>query len=222
MVIDRLRQLIGDNLGKNVVRFEPLQSQVNGTNATFYVSRFLDALGSAIWPLFPDGMTGPFYVTADGSPGSTVDSYDLNTGYFVLAVAPTKNCQATYYWQYFADADLNNWLNNDGIQFVGGGNFLTADAVTPVSLQTAIIYLVASMCFTDLAGRAAAQADKKAGELSANYSSRAKAWTQLAKDTLANAYKIRDDYYTRQGEAAVPQLSFLQQTGDVDQWTPAR
>lgn len=134
----------------------------------------------------------------------TVASDFQEVGEFELATAPTEGqtIEATYYVQWFTETELENFLQSASYHL----GFTSVDNVPP-SLRISALQYGAGDAYSNLALRyTRVMGDHyRVNDLPKEYAQRmAESYRALAKDAYDLAQKLRDDYYTRQGQALQP------------------
>lgn len=172
----------------------------DGTNTQFktYEFRRVTDFTSAAVPLgvyVNDVPLGPSGVTSD----------DVSTGYFVLTAAPAAGAivTATYYAQLFLDLELDSFLRL-GSDYLGLNDDYTTcvEGLRPAILQYGVsrAYLKLRARFLDPQSatyRLEDMPDERRKQILADF--------QAAADgALKSCNTLRDQYYTRQGQALAP------------------
>lgn len=217
-----LRELLNDGDDDRYVYRKKVFGQQNGTNKTFKtfefrrVTNFTDATLSAA----PLGV----YINGVRLDPTKIVSDDIKTGEFTLATsqtapAVTDQVRATYYTEQFLDAELNTFITR-ATQSLQLGNDPTN--VDP-ALRDAVLYYAASegmkkiaMRWTQRASDAFLLEDAPKKEALGV----AETYAKLSSDYYKEAFKRRDDFYTRAGQALAP--NFQTSWGAVGAVTPRR
>lgn len=151
----------------------------------------------------------------------TLESDDLTTGIFKLSAAPTNTASvyASYYYNWFLDAEITAFLVAAS-NFLGfGGTYSTVSG----GLQNAALKYAQHDAYQKLALRFAESLssvykledvpDEKLNDI-------VRAYKMMSDNLLKEAIQLRDDYYTRQGQAQAPRFATL--SGSVTRVEPNR
>lgn len=145
-------------------------------------------------------------VFINGNP-ATVSSDDTNSGEFVLTGPAPTNVQyveATYYYKWFLDTDLQMFLK-EATQWLGLGEDATK---VPAGLQPAAKYFAAQEAYHKLAVRWSQRLSEVYKTEDAPAATQTKAaidsFRQLALDAQKKSVILRNDYYQRQGQPLAP------------------
>jgi len=165
------------------------------------------------------GATAPVGVYVDDTP-VTVVSDDVPSGEFVLADAPTdgQTLRATYFIQWFIDDELTEFLQTAG-QWIG---IFDVTAIQD-GLQPAAIRYAAGLAYQKLSLRFA---ENMSEIYQLEDTPLDKSWNpvdiyaKLSDQMLKAATMIRDDFYTRKGQAKAPRFGSLY--GNVQDPAPNR
>lgn len=188
--------------GKHVLGF------VDGTNAVFktFENRRVTDFTTATFPagLFLNGVP---IATAN------VTSDDISTGTFLLNGAgiptqvPRQVITATYFYQYFYDADLNQFLL-DASDWLGlGPNYINLDP----GLNAAALRFAAQEAYETLAMRYSTRMSeiyKLEDAPSEDILKSVQAFKEMAEGFMDKASTMRNDFYTRQGQSLAPNYGF--------------
>jgi hypothetical protein len=191
-----LRKLLSDGDTDKLRYRKKLVGRVDGTNKTFksLEKRRLTNLKTDAGPtrgVFIEG------TRVDQVTGITSD--DTEVGEVILVTAPTQNklIEATYYLQWFLDAELDTFLVQAS-QWLG---FTNPDGIQP-GLQPAAMYYAAQESYHKLAVR---WAETLSDEFRLEDAPSDKTQTpmdmyrRLAEDARKKSEKLRDDFYSGQG-----------------------
>lgn len=146
----------------------------------------------------------PLGVYVDGSLVSvTADALEM--GEFTLSVAPTNSqtLEASYYVQWFNDDELDTFLIQ-AAQWTSLGEDYTN---VPVGLRPAVLDYAANLGYKRLAlwwARAISETYMYQEVPNKDRFAVVESYNKMAKDHAASAQKLRDDYYSRQGQALQP------------------
>lgn len=151
----------------------------------------------------------------------TVDADNVAMGEFILNVAPdgpNTVVEATYYYQYFLDSELAQFLKN-AAQWLGGTDALTiAPGLQPAALAYASFIGMKKLAqkSTDYISQTYLLQDQpgsKNTDLISNF-------IKLADEYFKDATKMRDDFYTRQGQSLAPLFGTV--VGNIKDPSPMR
>jgi hypothetical protein len=146
---------------------------------------------------------------------------DIITGEFQVPVAPQNSdtLEATYYYQWFFDAELQTFLKNSAQSLIA-----SADPTQIIDgLQPAALHYATAEAYEKMAARWAERASEVYQLQDApvrGTEGPVKSFLALASAYTAKADKLRDDYYERQGMALSP--NFISLSGNVGAITPCR
>lgn len=152
---------------------------------------------------------------------ATVSVDELTTGEFQLATAPANTAEvvASYYLQWFTDAELDSFMV-DAANWLGLAGTVTG---VPQGLRPAALKWGAADAYQKLALRYAIHvAENFRLEDAPDPATRTPVdmYTKMADQWRKDATASRDEYYTRQGQALQP--LFISLTGAVPDPTPRR
>lgn len=188
----------------------------NGTNVSFKTMEYrrINDFTAAVAPL-------GVYLNDILQAPSAIASDSTETGEFTLTAPAPGNTEvtATYYIQYFNDAELTEFLTNAAKWMAVGSDF----TLLPDGLQMAALKYGAYQAYQKLAMRfVETQSDAfrledtpKDKQISMVDNMRG-----LSKDFLKQATESRDDYYSRSGKENQPSWGF--QRGRVRDPQPKR
>lgn len=186
----------------------------NGTNLVFKTFE-MRRVSTLVTP------TGPVGVFLDDVL-KTVSSEDLPSGQFTVASpAPTdgQSLVATYYHQWFTDAEITQFLVSAS-EWIG---FVDNFPNIPEDLRPAAKEYAAFQGYQKLASKWAAHLAETYQLYDAPDEKRFNPVTQymsIAKQKFEIAVKLRDDVYTRKGQAGAPRSRTL--SGTVRDTPPNR
>lgn len=213
--VAELRTLLSDGDTDKLRAVKRCIGVVNGVNKTFKTFEFRRVTDFTA----PTGSFGVF--VSDSGMAAVVTSDFPDTGHFVLATAPIDGqfVEATYYVRFFVDTELNNFL-------IDASRWLFSSDVfnnIPGGLQPAALKYAASDAYQKLA-------IKFMDHLSDTYRMEdlpddgkipvVKFYGDLSKQFRDQALKMRDEYYTRQGQPLQP--LFGNNLGNVKDVPPRR
>ena len=186
--------------------------RTNGTNTKFSTLEFrrVSDFTSASAPVAVYVNDSPVAVSADNP----------TVGEFTLSVAPAANTEvrATYYYRWFTDTELADFVQQ-AVYWLGPGTDVTQ---IDARLQPAVLQFAASLAYQKLAIRwtenwsmifKLEDAPKEPEKVSAGY-------LQMAKDMRGSAETLRAQFYSRQDQNLQPSWVFL--GGRVSDPTPKR
>lgn len=154
----------------------------------------------------------PLGIMLDGKTlaASAITQDNPSTGYFQLAIYPedSQKLEATYYLQWFTDAELDGFLTRASNWLGGDGNY----SEIALGLKTAALKYAQSEAYQKLALRFAEAVsetyrlkdapDPKNMEI-------VKSYQDAAAIAIKDAYKSRDDYYSRKGKSLAPNFGTI-------------
>lgn len=192
-----------------------IQDGVNATFSTFEYRRTQDfSTATSVVGVFKNGVNINSFVASD----------DTDSGIFTLAPsgipATTRDSlTATYYYQWFFDDELTQFLENASTWLGFSVNFINI----PDGLNAACLRFAAQEAYE----AAAAKYSTRVSEVfqledapSEEILKSIDAFKSMADNFLSKAEKMRDDFYTRQGQSLAPNFAF--QLGKVVDPTPRR
>jgi len=208
-----LRALLSDGASDKYRYRKRVINEVNGVNRVFKTFEFRRVTDFT-------SVTGDLGVYVNGAL-ATVSSDTVGNGEFVLATAPTDGSyvEATYYIQWFLDAELNQFLRS-GSQFL---NFGDDPSNTPSGLQPACLKYAAHEAYQKLALRWAEHLSETYRTEDApdkNRMSIVEQYQKMAETYLKEAKTLRQDYYTRNDQQNQPLFSSI--SGAVQDVVPPR
>lgn len=191
-----LRKLLNDGPTDKIRYRKRVLGLQDGTNTKFKTLEFRRVISFTTAP-------APVGVYVDEAP-ATVSADDLDSGEFTLATAPSDGAavRATYYIQFFTDAELNEFLLS-AAQWLG---LETVDSIIS-GLQPAALKFAAGEAYQKLALKFAdtmadvfqledAPQEKKLNPVTQ--------YQGMSKQMFEQATKFRDDFYQRQGRTKQP------------------
>jgi hypothetical protein len=195
-----LRLKLSDNPNDKLRAFKRVFGQIDGTNKVFKTFEFrrVTDFTSAAAPL-------GIYINQVRLAAAGIATDDLTTGYFTLVAAPTVNdvVEASYYIQFFYDAELDGFLRISA-NWLGLGDDFTqiGNGLRPAALQWAIgeAYQKLAMRFAEHISETYRLEDAP----SADRFQIVEQYKQLAVQSREEAKNFRNEYYTRQGQHLAP------------------
>ena len=185
----------------NMVRLEPLTDQIPATatpTQTVFQVRYdlvptqehmtVTAVPSTL-TAFVDGTWAPTRPTLD---------VDRN-GNFTLPVPPMSALFVTYGWQYLADSEIDNFVE-EARRWLREWNEVSE---IPDGLFGALTRYASSLALRALQ-RTANIADQKAGDTEISFNDLAKSYATQAKEMEASAQTAREQFYSRGPESLEP------------------
>jgi hypothetical protein len=204
--LDDIRLTLNDGPTDKIRAFKRVFGSADGSNAVFKTLEF-----RRITDFTTVDETGPvgIYVNGEkfGPLALPLDYDDPGSGYFKFAAlsVPISGAviEATYYIQYFLDVELETFLRLAQNWLGFGDNY----ANIPQGLRPAALQYAAAEGYQKLAMRFSSQLsetyrledmpDVKQTALLAEYK-------QASEVSRQQAHKLRDEYYTRQGQSLSP------------------
>lgn len=192
-----LRQLLRDGPTDRLRFRKRVFGEINGTNKLFKTFEFrrVTDLTTATLPLG---------VYINGVQGASVASDYPDVGAFELTTAPVDGdiVEASYYVQFFTDAEIDQFLNN-GAKWLG---FAQSSDVPPdlnpscLDYAQGDAYSALALKFIERTSETYQLEDMpQADRISAS-----DAYKKMASEYYASATKKRDEKYTRQGQSLQP------------------
>jgi len=195
-----LRLKLSDNSNDKLRAFKRVFGQVDGSNKVFKTFEFrrVTDFTSASAPL-------GVYINQVRQNTAAIASDDLGTGYFTLVAAPsgTDVVEATYYIQFFLDAELQSFLRF-AANWLGLGDDYTQ---VPTGLVPSATHFALGEAYGKLSMRFAEHISETYRMEDAPTEDRFKIvdeYKQLAKMAREEAEHFRDEYYKRQGQHLSP------------------
>lgn len=213
-----LQELISDGPTDKYCDQKKVFGQVNGTNLQFKTFEFRRATNftSSTWPL-------GVYVNGVPVSNANIQQDDIASGNFQFASgqAPADGSvvTASYYYQWFLSTELDQFLQNASTWLQLGATYINI----PDGLNAAALRFAAQECYLKAAMKysvRAAQTYKLEDVPNEDVLKAVSAFQAMAKDYMASAEKMRDDYYTRSGAALAPNSAIA--TGSVVDPVPRR
>lgn len=224
--LNDLRNLLADNTQNRFCYRKKVFGSIDGVNAAFktFEPRRITDFSAASGEAVPVGL----YLNGEALTTSDVQSDDVISGEVILANAPSPTfgspakpsvLTATYYYHWFFDSELQNFLAN-AVKWLQQSSDITQ---MPDPLQPAALYYAASDAFQFLSARWAERAstafllEDAPAKSALNL---AKTFTDQATAYAKRGTELRNDYYTRSGQALAP--NFVSSWGQVGAVTPRR
>lgn len=203
-----LRVILSDGPTDKLRAYKTIFGMLNGTNSTFKTFEFRRLTDfSSTATAYPLGI----YINGALQPASAVTRDDPNTGFFTCATAydDSVSLLATYYIQWFLDGELDGFLTRASDWLGLGDSYSTIDS----GLKTAALKYAAHEAYQKLSLKYAENITETYRTEDAPDDRRfeiVKAYQQAAKDTLGEAERYRDDFYTRKGMSKAPLFGSVQ------------
>jgi hypothetical protein len=198
--VQDIRLKLSDNPNDKLRAYKRVFGQIDGVNVTFKTFEFrrVTDFTSADAPL-------GIYKNQIRLNASDIASDDLTTGFFTLAVAPasTDVIEATYYLQFFYDAELQgflrlatNWLG------LGGDWNSIPEGLRPAALQYACgeAYQKLALRFAEHLSETYRLEDSPDGDRFKLVDE----YKRMGEDCRKEGQNLRDQFYTRQGQSLQP------------------
>lgn len=206
VIQDGMTQAAATNHAFSIVRLEDLTDQVAAqatpTGKTFQV-RFSQVPTEEYVTVYAIPGTLVAFIDGSTTPAAPTTDVDQN-GTFVVATAPVNSLQVTYAWQYFADDDIDDFLDRARSWL----REYSSIAQVPDGLNPALIEYAAGEAVRALA-RKVSLADASAGDAKINLSQLTQEYQTQAKQLHAAAQSDRDSYWHRASETLAPAVATL-------------
>jgi hypothetical protein len=209
-----LRTKLSDGPTDKLMAFKRVFGKIDGTNTLFKTFEFrrLTNFTTATSPL-------GLYVDGALTPAAAAD--DISTGYFTVASAPSDGSvlEATYYIQWFLDAELDVFLKTSAQWILGADD----PANIPEGLRPSALSYSAAEAYQKLALRwVQRQSETYRMEDAPDPKNRdiAKQYQDAADALRKTALEQRNDYYSRKGQALAPTFGMVR--GNVKDVPPNR
>lgn len=202
--VDDLRVILSDGPTDKLRAIKEVVGNFNGINQTFKTFEF-----RRITDFSASGTASPLGVSINGvlQAPSAFSIDDPSTGFYTLAAASAvtdaDQMRATYYIQWFLDAELNGFL-------VRAANWLGMDddySLVPSGLKTAALKYASHEAYQKLALKYAeniAETYRFQDTKDEKRFTIVEAYQKAARENLKEAETYRDDFYTRKGRAKAP------------------
>lgn len=205
--LDELRSLLHDGPTDKLRSRKRVFGECNGTNTSFKTLEYRRVNDfTAVGTVYPLGVwkNGIILTPAD----VTTDFPD--TGDFQLALAPVDGdyVEASYYIQYFTDAELVQFIEN-ATKWLSFTDPLTLS----VCLQQAALKYAAHEAYQKLALRfieMLSETYRLEDQPKPDREALINSFTSLSDSFLEEAKKVRDDCYSRSGKQLEPSWGFSQ------------
>lgn len=218
VAIGILRDILFDNASDRLCANKKVIGTIDGTNLIFKTFEYKRTTNftTAVFPLglFKDGVQLAL---------NKITSDDVATGVFKIdsSVVPSGRSAitATYYFQVWVDAELDNYLQNAS-NWLGYGSTYTN---LPDGLNASALDFSAREAYRAAAMKYTQQMSDVYKLEDADVDSMTKAidtFRSLAKDFMETSKELRDDFYTRQGQSLSPLFNLS--LGKVTDPTPRR
>lgn len=216
--ISSLRQMIYDGPTDKICANKKVLGVTDGINSIFKTFEFrrITDFSEAEFPL------GIFLKGVAIDTGLVVQD-DLASGIFQLSgdAIPTNrdSLTASYYYQWFVDAELTTFMQNATTWLGFSSNFQNIpDGLNAAALRFAAkeSYSAAAMKYSSRMAEVYQLEDSPVEDINKSV----QAMQSMADNFMDEATRLRDDYYTRQGQSLAPNFSFS--LGRVTDPTPRR
>ena len=202
--LDDLRLLLNDGPTDKIRAFKRVFGDINGANDRFKTYEFRRITD---FKTEPDTSSIGVYVESSKVSNTAIDSDDPVSGFFIFASgsvpATGQVVEATYYVQYFLDAELQSFmrLSQNWLGF-GDDYTLIPQGLRPAALQyaTGEGYQKLAMRFSEHSSetyRLEDMPDVRRTALVAEYKN-------AAAQAKEQAHTLRNEYYSRQGQHLSP------------------
>lgn len=214
--VTELRQLIADTEFHKKATKKKLIGAIDGDNKSFitYDKRILED-------------TLEIYVN-NVSVGFTLE--DAIKGTITISSAPDKNSkvEASYYWQFWLDDELTNFLNKGAEATSQWTSAIPDNAYLQIlpGLKTAALMLAASLANRSLIQYLVNRRHSEEflleqdGNSDSGFSQMINALQKVADQYWSDGLKMRDDFYQRQGKRNAPAFAIKQ--SNLKQYGPRR
>lgn len=201
--VDDCRKTLSDGATDKLAYRKKVIGEQNSTNLTFktFESRRISVF---VTPVSPAG------VFLDNA-AATVASEDLESGEFTLSgAAPTdgQSLVATYYYQWFTDAELQEFLKSASNWSGYGDDYLQV----PDAFQPSVKEYVAFMGYQKLVSKMSVNLAETYQLYDAPDEKRfnpVDMYMKISKQKFDLAVKLRDDVYERKGQAKAPRSATI-------------
>ena len=201
----KVRTLINDHATSNR-SIEPLtlhmENVIDGVNKMFYVMNRRVVPGSTV--LVDNGVTSPL-------------PYDPAGGFVVIDPAPLIDTRARiqYYWNRIDDAELDVVLTTA----IKEANLSDVSGINDRNERVVLAFARAGT-YLFMANRAAEYYTLSVGGKTVSKESIFQHYIQMYNTETANAMRLRDDYYQRQGEQYIPSAAVTGSDVVDEDWFP--
>lgn len=198
-----LRILISDNDTDRYAYRKKCFGEVDSINLSFKTLEFrrVTSFTNTITSAAPLGV----YVSGTRVATASITSDDTATGEFILVAAPTgnQNVEATYYYRWFIDAEITQFLTAAS-EWLG---FTTDYTLIPEGLRPSAKYYAAQEAMHKMAARWVERMSEQylvEDQPDQRNLGVAESYRKLADDYKKKSLELRDQYYTRQGQSLAP------------------
>lgn len=211
-----LRTSLSDNSKDKHCYRKSVFGELNGTNKRFKTLEFRRKNNFAITLITdPDYTAPPLGVWLNGVLLATaaIASDNPETGDFELVTAPVDGdmLEASYYAQWFNNDEITQFLRFSCNWLALGDDFLQI----PQGLRPPAIKYAAAEAYQKLASRWSQMLSEQYLRQDAQEKGRfaiVDAWMKAAETNRKEAYKSRNDYYSRSGQSNIPYASSIRGT----------
>lgn len=199
-----LRSLLHDGPTDKIAYQKKVIGQIDGTNTIFKTFEARRLTNFTATNAFPLGI----YVNGVLKTASYCTQDDPISGTFQVSSAPSQTSRdvidATYYYQWFLDSDLDGFLQNASTWLgFAGATYNT----NPDGLNAATLRFAAQEAYTALSALYStrfSQVYKLEDAPNEDVLKSVEAFKEMASGYMKEATALRDDYYTRQGQSKQP------------------
>lgn len=216
-----LRTLLSDNSKDKHCYRKSVFGELNGTNRRFKtlefrrINNFTNGTAPVPPAVDPTYTAPPLGVWKNGVilTNTDISSDNPETGDFELASAPAEGdtVEASYYAQWFNDEEIQQFLRIACNWLALGDDFNQI----PPGLRPAALKYASAEAYQKLASRWSQMLSEQYLRQDATEKNRfaiVDAWMKAADTNRKEAYKTRDDYYSRSGQSNIPYASSIQGT----------
>lgn len=199
-----LRSLLHDGPTDKIAYQKKVIGQIDGTNTIFKTFEIRRVTNFTVTNTFPLGVYKNGVLVASAN----VAQDDPASGTFQLTSAPSQTgrdvIDATYYYQWFLDSDLDGFLQNASTWLGFAGP--TYNTV-PDGLNAAALRFAGQEAYVALSSQYATRLSsvyKLEDAPNEDILKSVQAFKDMAGSYMKEATKLRDDFYTRQGQSQAP------------------
>lgn len=217
--ISDLRRLISDDDTDKLCDMKLVFGKIDGTNTRFKTFERRRVTDFTVAPVAPSPEA--IYLNNVALANTAIATDDLTSGSLTLVTAPVDGdeLRATYYYRWFFDVELDQFLKT-AMQWLGMGSTYTN---TPEGLIPAVLHYAAAEAYSRLAlwwSTKISNTYLLEDAPDPQNQGVIESYKNLAKEMEEKAGKYRAGYYTRQDQALAPRFGV--QRGAVRTLTPRR
>ena len=209
--ITALRGLVNDGPTDKICSNKSVVGPQDGTNLMFKTFEFR-RVGTFVGPSpvsFPCGVfnngqqVNARDIAQDDPISGTFQLKGSGTG---TAPANRDNFVATYYYQWFTDDELDTFLQNASNWLNLGSTYINV----PDGLNACVLDFAARECYRKAAVKFTQRMSEvyKTEDAPEGIQEMINSWRGMAKDFMASAETMRNNYYQRSGQAEQPLFGF--------------